>query len=264
VRPIRERTSWVPLLGAPAIGLVLVLSWLLPLAAWAIATIGVASSVIFVLVVSAHRGLGRRLFLKPAVAAALVMYAIALFTLAYAALALEQVGSIQTNGSGRPQSLGVAALVATAMGIGGGEVGAQVRDGARVIAHIQLLLVIGAVAGVGGQLVQRLAGAPAPNERQGPREPHSPVFDLYTLVFNRLTENEGETALNDAPAADAETRRRLKQSLRSLPHPSRATEGEAMTVFRRINAGDLEYFYSIPLAEESLGVTVRSWLDRLG
>lgn len=190
----RPAGGYLPLLGAPAIAGLLLLSWLFPLEAWAIAVLGAVASAVFGLVGYSQRSLGRRLLARPAVAAVLVMYVIALFTLAFASLALEQPGSIQTNGGAHPQSLGVAALLATAMGIAGGEVGAQVQEGARVIAHVQLLLVIGAVAGVGGQLLQRITGGSEPGPIAPEPEPPSPTQDLYLRVYERLLEQNGEAA----------------------------------------------------------------------
>ena len=251
------RSEWAPLAGAPAIGCLLVSSWVLPLAPWAIATVGVVSSVILALVVNSYRDLGRRLLAKPAVVAGSVMYAIALFTLAYASLALAQVGSVQTNGDASPGSLGVAALLATAMGIAGGEVGAHVQEGARIVAHIQLLVVVGAVAGVGGQIVRRVTdqdGAPPPPE------PRSLTLELYARVYSRLSERGGDRVLDERGIDSRDTRLQLKQSIRDLPHPDVATEVDALEVFQRINAGDLEYFYPIPFEGASLGETVRSWL----
>ena len=235
-----------PLAGAPVIGCLLVVSWLLPVAVWAIVAVGIASSLIFVLVVSAYRNLGRRLLAKPAVVAASVMYAIALFTLAYASLALVQVGSVQTNGAAAPGSLGVAALLATAMGIAGGEVGVHVQGGARVLAHIQLLVVVGAVAGVGGQIVHRLTDGDAEATVLPPPEPRSLTLELYKRVYDLLSGLEPD-----------------RQRIQNLPHPDTATEADALKVFERINTGDLEYLYGIHFEKSSsLGETVRSWLHK--
>ena len=236
-----EGVSWAPVLGAPAIGLVLLIAWLLPLAWWAIAIVGVASTVIFVLVLGAHRQFGRRLFARPAVLAALVMYTIALFTLAYAAVALEQAHSIETNGDGRPGSLGVAALLATSMGIAGGEVGVQVRDGARVIAHIQLLLVIGAVAGAGGQLIQRLTGQASDDKPPAGPGPVDPILDLYARVYGRLTEGWGDMVLQESGVTNAEQREQFRRRLQRLPRPDTVSRSGAIAVFERIMAGDLEF-----------------------
>jgi hypothetical protein len=251
-----------PLAGAPAIGCVLVASWLFPLTPWAIAAVGAVSSAIYLLVVGAYRHLGRRLLAKPAVVAASVMYTIALFAVAYASLALVQVGSVTTNGAARPDSLGVAALLATAMGIAGGEVGAQVQQGARVIAHVQLLVVIGAVAGVGGQVIRRLADGDSEVTDPSPPPPRSLLLELYARIYGRLSEREGDRALDEQGIDDMDRRLEIKQRIRALPSPDIATDADALEVFERIRSRDLEYFYGLPLEGISLGDAVRPWLER--
>lgn len=254
--------GWGRLLGAPLIAVVLVLSWVLPVSSWALALVGGISTVVFAVIIAAHRGPTRRMLVEPVVIATLVMYVIALFTLAYGAISLAEPGSVQTDGSHDPHLLGVAAMLATAMGIAGGEVGAHVQEGARIIAHVQLLLVIGAVAGVGGQVARRLAGGTTPEETAPTPAPGSLMLDLYARVYRRLSQRGGEQALDERDMTDPGLRRRLKQEIDALPRPEVATEAQAATVFQRINAGDLEYFYPLPFEGSSLGVTVRWWLHR--
>jgi len=255
---------WSRLLGAPMIGLLLVLSWLAPLSVWALAVLGGLSTALFVLIVSAHDLPMRRRFTAPVVVATLVMYAIVLFTLAYGSISLVEPGSVQTNGDHVPQLLGVAAMLATAMGIAGGEVGAHVQEGARIIAHAQLLLVIGAVAGVGGQIARRLADGSA-HEAEAPvptPPPRSMALELYARVYQRLSERGGDTALEEQLTQDTALRERLKQQIAKLPSPDVATKEDALRVFNRINSDDLEYFYTLSFEDSTLGRTVRAWLNR--
>jgi hypothetical protein len=247
------------MLGAPAIAAVLVIAWLLPFVLWAIVTVGVASTVIFLLVLVAHHELSLRVLARPGVLAALVMYTIALFTVAYAALELRQPDSIQTDGSGHPGSLGVAALVATSMGIAGGEVGAQVREGARVIAHVQLLLVIGAIAGAGGQVLQRLTGQASDGIPPATRVPTDPVVDLYRRVYDRLTDRGGDAVLEELELGDHENAPMWRDRIRSLPQPDVASPSDAVAVFERIIAGDLEVSYRASFEGQVLGVAVRPY-----
>ncbi len=238
----------------------LVLSWLAPLRAWAIALVGAVSTVVFVLVAGSYRALGRRMLAKPAVVATGVMYVIALFTLAYASIALTEAGSIQTDGAHLPGSLGVAALLATAMGIAGGEVGVHVQEGARVIAHVQLLVIIGAVAGVGGQVARRLSDTDEePAGPSGP-PPRTLTLELYARVYERLSERGGDVVLDERQVYDPEMRRGLKQLIGALPPPDLASDDDALDVFRRIDTSDLEYFYPARFEGNSLGNIVRAWL----
>jgi hypothetical protein len=225
-----RQTSWAAILGAPAIAAVLVIAWLLPFVSWAIVTVGVVSTMLFLLVLVAHRDLSLRALTRPGVLAALVMYAIALFTVAYAALELRQPDSIQTDGSGHPGSLGVAALVATSMGIAGGEVGAQVRQGARVVAHIQLLLVIGALAGAGGQVLQRLARQASDEVPPSPPVPPDPLVDLYRRVHDRLTDRGGDAVLQELELSDHENAPMWRERISSLPEPDVASTSDAVAV----------------------------------
>jgi hypothetical protein len=246
-------------LGSLALGAALLAAWALPLKAWAVWLFGVVVTVIFVLVVLAHREHGRRLFAKPAVAAALVMYVIAVFTVVYAIVALDQAGAIRTNGDASPDSLGVASLVATAMGIAGGEVGAEVRHAARFVAHLQLLLVIGAVAGAGAAILRAVTGGDDGAGAPTPPWLGNPVLELYRHVYDRLTEEGGEVAWREVPVHDPERKRDAIQSVQSLPSPEVATEADARAVFERIIAGDLEYFYGISFWGSMLSTAVRPY-----
>jgi hypothetical protein len=254
------RSDAKALFAAPGIACVLVLSWLLPLEWWALTIVGGLSTLILAAVALAYRRLGRRLLTKPALVAASVMWAIAVFTVAYGWLALEQVHSVQTNGTAAPTSVGVVALLASAMGIAGGEVGVHVQEGARIVAHVQLLVVLGAVAGVGGQVVQRLAGdddAPAPP----PPEPRSLVLDLYRRVHDWLSAEEGSAALDELRIYEPDARMAKKRLLRSLPNPETITEPRALEVFQQISAGDLEFTYPVRFEGGRLGPIVRGMLE---
>lgn len=253
--------AWSRLLGPPVIALVLVGSWGLPIASWTLALVGGVSTVVFIMVAVAHRGPLRSMLVEPVVVATLVMYAIALFTLAYGSLSLVEPGSVETNGAHDPSLLGVAALLATAMGIAGGEVGAHMQYGARIVAHVQLLLVIGAVAGVGGQIARRLAESTGREEAGPPPVPVSLMLDLYARVYQRLSEQVGDRALDESQLDDPEVRGRLKREINELPKPALATETQAAIVFNRIRSGDLEHFYQLPFEGATLGTIVGWWLD---
>jgi hypothetical protein len=219
--------------------------------------LGAACSAIFLAVVLYYRDLRSRLLRKPAVVAALVMYSVAVFSVAYAVCSLVQRGSVQTDGTAIPHTLGVAALLASGLGIAGGEVGAHVQNDARIVAELQLLLVVGAVAGVGAQVAKRLSGEAPPTV--APR-PLTPTLELYERVYRRLSDREGDTVLAERQITEPATRLRLKSLIADLPAPAVATEGDAVRTFELINAGELEYFYPLPFGERSLGETVRAWL----
>lgn len=248
------------LFAAPGIACVLVLSWLLPLEWWALAIVGGLSTLILAAVALAYRRLGGRLLTKPALLAASVMWAIAVFAVAYGWLALVQVHSVQTNGTAAPTSVGVVALLASAMGIAGGEVGVHVQEGARIVAHVQLLVVLGAVAGVGGQVVQRLAGdeeTPA----APPPAPESLTLDLYRRVYETLSAEEGSDVLDELRIFEPDTRMIKKRLLRSLPHPDTVTDADALDVFQRIRAGDLEFTHPVRFEGGRLGAIVTGMLE---
>jgi hypothetical protein len=90
------------------------------------------------------------------------------------------------------------------------------------------------------------------------------VLELYARTYNRLSERDGTIVLDELGIDDRDVRRELRERIRGLPHPTRATEADALAVFRRISAGDLEYFFPIRIDRRSLGEVIRSWLDRHG
>jgi hypothetical protein len=266
IAPRNERTSSAQavsiLLGPLGTGVLLVGAWLAPIEWSTLVVFATLGTVFFGVVVITHHSHGFRMLRRASVVAALVMYSVVVFTVAYGAAALEQPGSIKTNDGALPSRLGVLALVSTSLGIAGGEVGTEVSHAARVIAHIQLLLVIGAVAGVGGQVVERLADReePDPERPADDHEPDSdPIRDLYRRVYARLTPGGGLWVLDELPDEPEGGRVTAAARLRSLPHPSVATADDARTVFERIVAGDLEFSWRVHFDGKRLGEVVKPY-----
>ncbi|HEX8122924.1 MAG TPA: hypothetical protein VF549_16860 [Solirubrobacteraceae bacterium] len=252
---VSSPARWPSILAAPSIGLLLVLSWSVPLdTGWTIA-LGVVGTVIFASVALPDRSLGWSVLKRPSVLAALVMWTLVLFAVAYAFVALSDSGAVQTHGDSEPDSLGVAALLATAMGIAGGEVGVAVADAARIVAHIQLIVVVGAVAGAGGQVLHAVTRGDVPDdEPHPPIEPENPVLCLYRAVWERLTTDRGERVLSELPWP---ARPEFGAAISSLRPPSAATEPYAREVFDRIIAGDLKFVHGLPFWDTPLAEAVR-------
>jgi hypothetical protein len=139
--PRYRAPRWIPFAMAAA----LVVAWALPLKPWSVAFVGGIAALLIVLALLPAREIGFSATLRQTTTmAALGLFWIAAFGVAYATCALLSPGSL---GSGIT-ALGYPFLVATGLGVAGGILGENPTGAARIVAHIQLLLFLSGLVSV--------------------------------------------------------------------------------------------------------------------
>lgn len=128
-----------------AMALVVLSSWAAPLRPRYVTLLGAIAALLLTLgFLPARRSGIRRTITMPSTIAAIGFFAIAAFGIAYSVCAIVDPGSLGHD----VKSLGYPFLVATGLGVAGGILGDNPTGAARVIAHLQLLLFLGGLAGV--------------------------------------------------------------------------------------------------------------------
>jgi hypothetical protein len=145
---------WVPVLMVVS----MLFAWALPLRVWSLVFIACVLMLLMIVAVFPARREGRSWFGQAPIVTSLGFFGIGAFGIAYSICQL-----VDGKALGDVSALGYPFLVSTGLGVAGGVLGDSPRGAARIVAHIQLLLFLGGLAGVFAILL-RIARNTTPGE----------------------------------------------------------------------------------------------------